>query len=176
MHSYFRQIGLSELDKRLQAETDFYEAPASTRFHGAVKGGLASHSMAVAALLNRWTDRLGLVWKDKRSPLLIGLLHDICKIDTYEEYTDEDGNKRWRYKDTAIERDHGRRSVWLLEHTFGLKLTDEERACIHYHMGSWTKDIDESMGDLNYSQMLGQYHNLIWVHTADMYASQILEK
>ena len=36
----------------LQNETDFFTAPASTRFHGSYEGGLLEHSMKVYEILN----------------------------------------------------------------------------------------------------------------------------
>ena len=37
--------------------TDFFEAPASTRFHGAYKGGLVDHSLNVYDCLNDYLSR-----------------------------------------------------------------------------------------------------------------------
>jgi putative nucleotidyltransferase with HDIG domain len=170
IHQYFH---LLNLDSILET-TDFLVAPASTKYHGCEVGGLAKHSLAVAETLMNFTDDLFLTWQDKRSPMLIGLLHDLCKTNTYEQYFDEDGKLRWRYKSSYEDRGHGTLSVKLIEE-YGIKLTEEERVCIKYHMGPWTKDIDESIGDKTYSQMLKEYPNLLWVHTADMYVSQILE-
>lgn len=175
MHDYFKWIGLTDLDKQLMNETDFYSAPASTKYHGDYEGGLASHSMAVASLLDSWTERLGLVWRDKRSPIFIGLLHDICKIDMYKPVYGETGKIAcYEYRPEADGFLHGVRSVDLLKNRFNIELTDEEEVCIMYHMGPWTKDVPDT--EPTYSQMLDKYHNLLWVHTADMYASQILFK
>ena len=170
---YFRLGNIQELEDWLET-TDYFTAPASTCFHGCEVGGLYTHSYNVAALLVEWTDRLGLVWQDRRSPYVIGLLHDVCKINNYV-WNDE--TKTWVYNPdlVGVNRGHGSLSVKMIEEQ-GFNLTDEERACIRYHMGTWTKDIDESLGDLTYSQMIEQYHNVLWTHTADMYASQILKK
>lgn len=170
LRQYIHTLGLDTiLDK-----TDFFTAPASTRWHGCEVGGLAKHSLAVAKTLISLTDDLYLRWQNKRSPMLIGLLHDVCKLNTYEEYLDEEGKLKWRYRaDLPKDRGHGTLSVKVIE-DWGIKLTDEERVCIKYHMGPWTQDIDESLGELTYSQMLKEYPNLLWVHTADMYASHVL--
>ena len=129
---------LLDLDTILDT-TDFLIAPASTRYHGCEVGGLARHSLAVAETLINFTDDLYLTWQHKRSPMLIGLLHDLCKINTYEQYFDEDGKLRWRYKSSYEDRGHGTLSVKLIE-KYGIKLTEEERVCIKYHMGPWTKN------------------------------------
>ena len=39
--------GIDDLIEYLETETDFFTAPASTQYHGAVPGGLVAHSLAV---------------------------------------------------------------------------------------------------------------------------------
>ncbi len=67
---------LSWLDK-----TDFFDAPASTRFHGACAHGLVMHSLNVyKALVNRYADE-----NDNPESLAIcALLHDLCKANYYK--------------------------------------------------------------------------------------------
>lgn len=165
---YFRLGNMQELKSWLK-NTDYFTAPASTKYHGCKVGGLYEHSYNVAAILVDWTDRLGLAWQDRRSPYVIGLLHDVCKINNYVFDVE---NNCWKYNpDFERTDEHGSLSVKMIEeHDF--KLTDEEKACILFHMGTWTKD----GGDMTYSQAIEKYHNVLWVHTADMYASQILKK
>lgn len=158
----FENIGLKDFGNYLKT-TDFFTAPASTKYHGAREGGLWRHSQTVADLLVKWTIALGIEWQSFTSPMLIGLCHDVCKIGLYEKT--EDGYKHKPNRDLDK---HGSLSVEILE-SYGVHLTDEERYCIHYHMGEYTKD-----GQLTYSEALQRCPNLIWVHTADMYASQIL--
>lgn len=52
------------------AELGFFTAPASTKYHGAVEGGLFEHSLAVTEALVNLTDKLGLEWQLKRSPYM----------------------------------------------------------------------------------------------------------
>ena len=169
----FRMGNMQEIEKWLET-TDYFKAPASTRYHGCEHGGLFTHSYTVASILVDWTDRMGLAWLDRRSPYVIGLLHDVCKINTYVWNSE---TKSWMHNPefAGVDRGHGSLSVQMIEEQ-GFKLNEEEKACIRYHMGTWTKDIDESIGDLSYSQMIDKYHNVLWTHTADMYASQILKK
>lgn len=61
----------------------FFSAPASTKYHGNYEGGLFDHSLSVAKHLVGLTERLRLKWKDCRSPYLVGIFHDLCKIDQY---------------------------------------------------------------------------------------------
>ncbi len=64
--------------------SDFFTAPASTRFHGSYEGGLLEHSLNVYDCLRweiEWADLA-----DKYSPetiAVVSLLHDACKIDFY---------------------------------------------------------------------------------------------
>ena len=158
----FTDIGLRELDKYLRT-TDFFTAPASTKYHGCYEGGLWRHSQTVANVLVQLTHGMHIQWQALTSPILIGLCHDVCKIGLYKKT--DDGFVINEDRDLTR---HGSLSVEILEE-HGVHLTDEERYCIHYHMGEYTKD-----GQLTYSEVLQRCPNLIWVHTADMYASQIL--
>lgn len=63
--------------------------PASRKYHGNYEGGLFAHSLNVALALASLTDNLALEWQKDRSPILVGLFHDLCKIDLYE--MSEDG-------------------------------------------------------------------------------------
>ena len=155
-------MGLREL-KQWLATTDFYTAPASAHYHGAYEGGLIRHSRTVSNVLGQLTGAMHLQWHNFRSPYLIGLLHDVCKVGLY--VPSGDGEYTYAHRDMDL---HGLLSVQILEQ-HGVTLTDEERICILYHMGEWTKD-----GDMTYSEALKECPNLLWVHTADMYASQIL--
>ena len=79
-----KREGVEDLIKFLEA-SDFFTAPASTRFHGDYEGGLLEHSMKVYEIL---------VEKVKNSPVkidvpddtlkIVPLLHDICKTNFYK--------------------------------------------------------------------------------------------
>lgn len=59
----------------------FFTAPASTKYHGAYEGGLYLHSVAVTKFLLRLTEDNKLIWRNERSPYIVGMFHDLCKID-----------------------------------------------------------------------------------------------
>ena len=61
----------------------FFTAPASTKYHGNYEGGLFDHSFAVAKFLVQLTEDNHLTWKNPRSPYIVGMFHDLCKIDQY---------------------------------------------------------------------------------------------
>lgn len=153
---------IQELADKLHA-VGYFTAPASTRFHGAYEGGLYDHSRRVTMELVRLTERLGLEWKYERSPYIVGLLHDLCKVGQYRE-TD----KGYEFVKVNVLPGHGEKSV-ILAQTLGLNLTYEEILCIRWHMGAF--DDKENWG--SYSAAIEQYPNVLWTHTADMSASKI---
>ena len=46
-HQHVTRSGSEKLLEWLDKKTDFFTAPASTRFHGACEGGLCMHSLNV---------------------------------------------------------------------------------------------------------------------------------
>lgn len=141
----------------------FFTLPASLKHHGNWPGGLFDHSLQVAIELQTLTDRLGLTWKDRHSPVRIGLLHDICKIKVPEEMCSDINPKG-----INLYPGHGLRSVMLLEDMGFFDLTLEERLCIFHHMGAFEKDWWNE-----FSVAVAQNPNVLYTHTADMIASQV---
>ncbi|WP_291236780.1 HDIG domain-containing metalloprotein [Frisingicoccus sp.] len=144
-------------------ENGYFDAPAAKSHHGAYKGGLFDHSLAVAAELQNLTDKLGLKWEREESPYLIGLLHDVCKMEDYI-YSDDD---KIEWNNHAMYSGHGDKSLIML---MGLiELTEEEKLCIRYHMGAFVDQKEWSY----YSRAVNICPNVLFTHTADMIASQI---
>ena len=78
------RTGAPELLAWLES-TDFFTAPASTRFHGAYPGGLVDHSLNVYfALID------GPYVRDysMETRAICALLHDLCKVDFYHQRAD----------------------------------------------------------------------------------------
>ena len=144
----------------------FFTAPASTKRHGAYEGGLFDHSFYVAKYLSELTEKLGLKWQNKRSPLVVGLFHDFCKLDFYTSNIDND---TYSYKKDLIIPGHGDRSVILLQQY--IKLTEEEIACIRWHMGAY--ETDTQLWNC-YGAAVKKYPNVLFTHTADMYVSKVI--
>ena len=140
----------------------FFECPASINHHGNEPGMLWEHSRLVAHELSLLTEKLGLIWQRKESPNVIGLLHDVCKMDNY---TKADG--KWIYNPEQICEGHGDKSLMMLSAVF--KLTEEEMYCIRFHMGAFT---DSSQWKY-YNSAIRKYPNVLFAHTADMLASQV---
>ena len=146
----------------------YFDAPASTKYHGSYPGGLAIHSMEVRNNLYMLTDRMLLPWRERRSPHIIGLFHDLCKCDQY--IMGEDG--RFTYnKDTKL-KGHGDKSIILIEEELGIKLTEEEKLCIRWHMGAFDEKENWSL----YTEAIHKYPTVLWTHTADMMATHIAMK
>ncbi len=140
-------------DKLLEflEKSDFFTAPASTRYHGAHEGGLVEHSLNVydclVDMMNRprMKEYYGIEYSEE-SIAIAGLLHDICKVNFYKtsfrNVKDETG--RWQsvpyytIEDT-LPYGHGEKSVYIVSGF--LRLTRDEAFAIRYHMGfSGTED------------------------------------
>lgn len=139
--------------------------PASRKYHGNYEGGLLVHSLNTAIALCTLTDSLELEWEREQSPVIVGLLHDLCKTDLYE-FT-EDGII---YAENAAPG-HGDKSVEIAK-SFIPDLTEEEELCIRWHMGAF----DDQENWPQYNAAIAKYPNVLFTHTADMVASQIFEK
>ena len=153
----------------------FFYAPASTKYHGNYEGGLFNHSLSVAKHLVGLTKSCQLKWKDCRSPYLVGMFHDLCKIDQYRperQGVTLDGiiiedPLRWEYNPDTLLKGHGDKSVMLLSQFYAL--TEEEIMCIRYHMGAFCPK--EEWND--YTRAVRAYPNVLWTHQADMLASHV---
>ena len=151
----------------------FFTAPASTKYHGAYEGGLFDHSIATARELVNLTNKLGLKWERPASPYIVGLFHDLCKCDNYVKIDSFDEiapvGIKYKHSPNLIINGHGEKSVIMLQRL--IPLTDEEIACIRWHMGAY--EIDTRLWDY-YGRAIEKYPNVLYTHTADMIASRIV--
>ena len=145
-------------------DNGFFTAPASTKYHGAYEGGLFDHSLAVTETLIDLTNKNNLIWSRPESPFIVGMFHDLCKIDNYLQK--EDGH--YEYNTDTLLKGHGDKSIMLLSTL--IQLTLEEVMCIRYHMGAFVEKEEWS----NYSRSVRLFPNVLWTHQADMIASQIM--
>lgn len=144
--NYVKREGSDKLLDYLVNKSDFFTAPASTRFHGAYDGGLAQHSLNVyncfKAYLER--DRVRELYNLNASDETIAvcaLLHDICKVNVYTRGTRNVKNEetgQWEkvptfFFDDGLPYGHGEKSVYMI--TGFMRLTREEAFAIRYHMG-----------------------------------------
>lgn len=164
-------------------KSDFYTAPASTRFHGAYEGGLLEHSLNVLDCLAEKKASDNAVWHkvlvnvQSESIVIASLLHDLCK--TYF-YTTETRNKKdesgawvqvpYYTIDDKIPYGHGEKSVMMIEEY--IKLLPAERYAIRWHMGSYEpKELWNTLGTA-----MEKYPLVLALHEADMEATYLLEK
>lgn len=197
--STVRRDGVEKLLHYIQKNTDFYKAPASTKFHLACAGGLLQHSLNVYECLI--AKRESSVWKDvlkdipDESLIIIALLHDLCKANFYTEGTknqktydpekvaaaeawqrkrDAQGDFIWEtvktYQvDDQLPLGHGEKSVMLIQ--CYIRLTMQEVMAIRWHMGfSEAKENWNMLGSA-----MEKYPIVLAIHEADLEASKILE-
>lgn len=157
----------------------FFTQAASTKYHGAYEGGLFDHSYEVTQVLLDMTQRLNLKWTRPESPYIVGMFHDLCKIDNYQTIIDEPGeimmgtdNVKGReihfeYNPNCILTGHADKSIMLLSQF--VNLTEEELLCIRFHMGAYE---GQDQWD-NYDKAIRKYETVLFTHTADMYTSKV---
>lgn len=145
----------------------FFSAPASTKYHYVFPGGLFEHSLNVALELISLTEKLKLTWSRPESPYIVGMFHDLCKID---QYIYNPILKKYEWNSDQPLKGHGDKSIVYIE-KYICQLTDEEKACIRWHMGAF----DEKENWTKYTNAIHEFKNVLFTHTADMIASHIDE-
>ena len=168
------------LEYLLSSSCDFFDAPASTRFHGAYKGGLLEHSLNVYDCLKDYLTRektkteYGMNYTDE-TVAIVSLLHDICKANCYQEGTRnvKDENGVWQkvptYNfDDPLPYGHGEKSVYIISGY--MKLTREEAFAIRYHMGFSGSDEVYNVG-----KAFEMFPLAFALSTADMEATYYIE-
>lgn len=174
------QFGVGEKFVDWLCENGFFLSPASTKYHGNYEGGLFDHSLNVAEYLVTLTDKLDLQWIRPQSPWIVGMFHDLCKMDEYIKVVDEEGQvmmgtgevkgeeAHFEHSSDVLLKGHGDKSIMLLSQF--MTLTEEEIMCIRYHMGAYVRDDWEG-----FDRAIRKYPNVLFTHTADMYASKVIE-
>ena len=178
-----KRDGADKLLAWLQSdECDFFVSPASTRFHSNYAGGLCDHSVNVYHRLKKLVkDEYGeeyAKYVSEESLAIMGLLHDICKVNTYKtEYRNVKVDNVWTQQPffTVNERfpyGHGEKSVYILS-SF-IKLTPEEAMAITWHMSGY--DMRVTGGSYAISEAYYKYPVAVLLANADMMASYLDEK
>ena len=172
--------------------SDFYKAPASSRYHSCHEGGLLEHSLNVYECLNNkvndtvWSGVMGDVGRD--TIIISALLHDICKANYYTvEYknkkiysdygkkVDAAGRYDWETVpgytvDDTHPLGHGECSVIMLQQF--IKLKPIKLYAIRFHMGfTEPKDMYNTLGNA-----IKKYPFILAIHEADLEATHLLEK
>ncbi len=177
----FIQIYTENITRRGSAEllewiqkTDFFDAPASTKFHCACEHGLVMHSVSVFNTMvekhfDEETDSL-------ESFAICALLHDLCKAQFYKISTRNVKNEetgQWEKVpyytiEDSFPYGHGEKSVFLIERFMRLKL--EEAMAIRWHMGEFES------GGFSIGQAYERYPLAVKLHLADLESTYLREK
>ena len=191
--------GKDKLMSYIREKSDFYTAPASTKYHLSCEGGLLQHSLNVYDCLV--AKKESPIWKDvlatvpEESLIIMSLLHDICKTNFYVKTTrnqktydpekvaaagfrqvkrDDMGEFVWETVpgydvDDKLPLGHGEKSVFIINWFMRLSMT--EMFAIRWHMGF--------SGDQSQYRELGAAMEKVPVvlalYEADLEASKILE-
>lgn len=193
-----KRDGIENLMKFIR-ESDFYTAPASTKYHLSENGGLLKHSLHVyECLISKknnpvWSERLSDVSDD--TMILVALLHDICKTyfygselrnqKTYDEDKVKAANPRtvkhdmngdfiWETIPAYIVDDkyplgHGSKSVVFILQY--IRLSMNEIMAITHHMGAYC---DSSQWN-TLGQAYTKYPLALALHESDLEATYLLE-
>ena len=180
--SLLRSTGREGIDRLISylEKHDYFEAPASTKYHLSCVGGLAQHS------LNVYYDMMELYygknWRelkeypqrdqevDHENIIIVALLHDLCKVDFYESYlrnVKEDGQwvqvQAWQVDEKIPICGHGSKSVIVAQQFIRLYLPEIQ--AISFHMGM--QDSDSSFSS-TVSDVYSTVQLALYVHLADI--------
>ena len=162
-------------------KSDFFVAPASTQVHSNYEGGLCAHSINVynrflKAVKNEYGEKYTDIVSDE-TIAICGLLHDICKIETFKLDTRNkkvDGNwvsVPYYTVEDSLPYGHGEKSVYIISGF--LRLTREEAMIINWHMGGF--DARVRGGAYGLSEAYYKYPLACIFHTCDMLATYLDE-
>ena len=170
-NEFIKRPGKEKLLEYIE-NTDFFTAPASTRYHCSYQGGLVEHSLNVFKNIQKHTDKYSI-----ETLAIVSLLHDLCKADFYAvDYKNvKQPSGAWAKEPYYTINDklpignHGDKSVFIVQRF--IQLTAEEIAAIRYHMGAFQE------GDaINLSKVYEKYPLALLLHSADMEASYFDER
>lgn len=169
--------GSEELLRWLET-TDFFTAPASTKYHCACPQGLVMHSLSV---YDTMMDKHFVQGEDSaESFTLCALLHDLCKAQFYKvgsrnvknEETGQWEKKAFYQIEDSFPYGHGEKSVFLIERFIRLK--PAEATAIRWHMGGF--DEASRGGSYAISQAYEKYPLAVKLHLADLESTYLREK
>lgn len=183
--AYTENITRPGADKLLAwiESSDFFAAPASTRFHLSSPGGLLEHSLHVfermrAICANEATITPGFNEPSMETIAVCGLLHDICKANFYavEMRNRKNDQGRWEQYpfyvvDDKLPYGHGEKSVYIVSGF--MRLSREEAMAIRWHMGF--ADNDFRGGGYSVGNAFEKFPLAVLLHIADLQATYLDE-
>ena len=176
-----KREGADKLLEFLENKSDFFTAPASTRYHNSFEGGLLLHSLNVYECLCDYLERPRVKEKYKmdisaETAAVVALLHDICKVNMYRvswRNAKNDQTGQWEkvpyyeIHDT-LPYGHGEKSVYMISGY--IRLSREEAMAIRWHMGFSGTEDRNTVG-----KALEMYPLAFALSVADMEASYFME-
>ena len=182
--TFIKRDGAEKLLDFLINKSDFFTAPASSKFHSDFEGGLCSHSLNVYYRLVKLLEQeFGDKWREVYSPetvAIVGLLHDVCKVNYYAvEYRNVKNKDTgawekvpyYKVQDT-LPYGHGEKSVYIVSSY--IHLSREEAMAINWHMGGFDDRVRG--GSFAVSQAFTEFPLAVLTHTADFLATYLDEK
>ncbi|MCX4362308.1 MAG: HD domain-containing protein [Clostridia bacterium] len=161
-------------------DSDFFTAPASSKFHNAEKGGLCDHSLNVydraVELIENENKKDNSAFKNitAENIAIAALLHDLCKVDYYQVSLRNVKNELGMWEqvpyytvDEKLPYGHGEKSVYMISGF--MRLTREEAMAINWHMGGFDKRVVG--GDFSLSKAFSQFPFATLIHIADIMAT-----
>ena len=165
-------------------KSDFFTAPASSKFHLDCAGGLCQHSLNVYHNLKRIVDMEKEVHPEldikEESIAICGLLHDLCKVNFYKiemrNVKNQDTGK-WEsvpyyVTDEKFPMGHGEKSVMII--LSYMHLSGEEIAAINWHMGGFDERV-RGGASKSISAAYEKFPLAVFTQAADFIASYIDE-
>lgn len=172
------------------SNSDFFIAPASTKYHSSFKGGLCYHSLCVYDNLCRLVNTYELEF-DEDSLKIVALLHDISKMNYFETVyknkkiysengskSDNNGRYDWvQVSDYAVIAQEERflyanreiTSEYIIRQYCNLSL-EESVAILHYTGGMGNDSVKESV-----NAIYERYPLALMLHLADMISCNLIE-
>lgn len=173
---FIHRDGISDLMDYLENETDFFTAPASTRYHGAFEGGLAKHSFNVFKEMidevSAYKTKYNVPISDE-SAAIVSLFHDVCKANCYHKRTgkSESSAPGYEFLD-PLPLGHGEKSLYIVSRF--MKLSNWEAMAIRWHMGAFDNAFRGGERALNTA--LEACPLVLLLHVADMKATYFDER
>ena len=170
---YLQKAGIDTNEWLWLKELGYFGQPASKGHHLSGYGGLAKHSVNVTRRLVQLTNCLCVRWPRPESPYVVGMLHDLVKLQCYRQKGETEGRPEWEYVQ-PVYPGHGACSAAIAGRML-IALYEQEIVAITYHMGLYgvgreytDKEFDNALR-LHGSQVLATC-------MADWYAARVDEE
>lgn len=195
VRKHIKREGVEKVLEWLES-TDFYTAPASTKYHLSVEGGLCQHSLNVfwrmVDLSNMYFEKTedeenvvynGISLETEgafsiENIAIVALFHDICKANCYVRdfrNVKVDGKwtqvEYWSWQEQFV-YGHGSKSVYILQQF--MRLAIDEAQAIRFHMGGREDPLSETY-ERQYARIFESSKFAVLLYMADTMAAWLDE-